>query len=295
MNRKLVCLFLASVLGLTGCSLAKEEVVTKEPDRLVGVYLTTEYPDSNDGYWVEYGSFGADTEFGGIQLPNMILPAEYNEETEEFVFPGLDGYALFEATVHDGEDVYHTVQSDLMDESFHVTSTDFGDSFELSGILYVGEDTETTVWKANLVYQTADGMIYLDGSGNSYQGNEDGFSSKVEQSHTTTVNGEEGSTSTRVEFSIQPVEKLEKLLLHQYNEAGERIDTQELTFTAGDQIVHWVPDAAWAVVEEHFPDHVKRTAYDYPAEGAEDVTHTAIVLNEDHVGEAAVIFFHKSE
>lgn len=293
MNKKIFIIILACVLCLTGCSLAREEVVSKEADRLVGVYLTTEYPDSNDEHWVDYGTFTADTEFGEIPLPKRILPAEFDPETKTFVFPGLDGYALFEATVKDGENVYNTSQSDFMDGNFHVTTTDFGDSFELSGTLYVGEDMEDTIWKANLVYQTADGLVYLDGSGDSYSGNEGGFSSQVEQTQTITVNGKEGSTYTKAEFTVQPIGKLQKLLVHQYNAAGERIDTRELNITAEDQKVIWTTNAAWAVVEEHLPNEVKRTAYDRPAEGEEDVTHTVVVLNEDQVGEAGVIFFHK--
>ena len=292
MNKRFFIIILAWVLSLTGCSLAREEAVSKEADRLVGVYLTTEYP-VEDEHWVDYGAFTADTEFGEISLPKQILPAEFDPETKTFVFPGLDGYALFEATVTDGEDIYSTSQSDLMDGKFHVTTTDFGDSFELAGTLYVDEDSKDTFWKANLVYQTADGLVYLDGSGNSYEGGDGGFSSKIEESHTTTVNGKEGSTFTKVEFSIEPIGSLQKLLVHQYNAAGERINTQELAVKAEDQSVNWLPDAAWAVVEEHFPDEVKRTAYDCPAEGEEDVTHTVIVLNKDQVGEAGVIFFHK--
>ena len=292
MNKKIFIIILACVLSLTGCSLAQEEMVSKETDRLVGVYLTTEYP-VEDEHWVDYCAFTADTEFGEISLPKQILPAEFDPETKTFVFPGLDGYALFEATVKDGEDIYTTSQSDFMDGDFYVSCTDFGDSFELSGTLYVGKDTADTIWKENHVYQTADGLVYLDGSGNSYSGGESRFSSKVEETHTTTVNGEEGSTHTKVEFAVQPIGKLQKLLVHQYNAAGERINTQELVVKAEDQSVNWLPDAAWAVVEEHFPDEVKRTAYDCPAEGEEDVTHTVIVLNKDQVGEAGVIFFHK--
>ncbi len=293
MNKKFLAILLScSMLLMSGCSLAKDEVVSKESDRLVGVYLTTEYPDSNNEHWVEYGTFNADTEFGEIPFPNLILPAEYYKETKEFVFPGLDGYALFEATVHDGEDIYHLSQSDLLDGTVHVTSSDFGDSFELSGTLYVGETTEDTIWKANLVYQTADGLVYLDGSGNSYQGNEGGFSSKVEQTYTTTVNGEEGSTKTMVEFTVKTIEKLELLKVYQYDESGEQIDSKELTVTGEDKDVIWASDAAWAVIEEQYANSVKRTVYNHPDNKTEEVTHTVVILNKHLVGEPATVHFH---
>lgn len=292
MNKKLLAILLScSVLLMSGCSLAKEEAARKEADRLVGVYLTTEYPDSNNEHWVEYGTFNADTEFGEIPFPNMILPAELDPETKTFVFPDLPGYALFEATVKDGEDVYNTSQSDFMDGNFHVTTTDFGDSFELSGTLYVGEAAEDSIWKANLVYQTADGLVYLDGSGNSYSGNAGGFSSKVEQTHTKVVNGEEGSTTTLVEFSIKTIEELEHLVVYQYNESGEQIDSKELTTTGEDKNVMWASDAAWAVIEEEYANSVKRTVCNYP-DDTEEVTHTVVILNKDFVGEPSIIHFH---
>lgn len=292
MNKKLLALlFSCSMVFTGGCSLAKEEAVSKEADRLVGIYLTTEHPVSNNEHWVEYGTFHADTEFGEIPFPNMILPAEYDTKTKEFVFPGLDGYALFEAAVQDGEEVYNTAQSDFMDGNFHVTATDFGDSFELSGTLYVGEQTEDIIWKANLVYQTADGMVYLDGSGNSYSGNKGGFSSKVEQTHTKTVNGKEGSTNTRVEFSVKAIEKLEHLAVYQYNEAGEQIASKELTITGEDKDVIWDSDAAWAVIEEKYANGVKRTVCNYPDNAKEEAAHTVVILNKNFVGEPAVIHF----
>ena len=293
MNKKISAILLSCVLCLSGCSLAREEVVSKEADRLVGVYLTAEYPDSNDEHWVESGTVTANTEFGEIDLPKRILPAEFDPETKTFLFPGLDGYALFEATVRDGEDVYTTSQSDLMDGTFHVTTTDFGDSFELSGTLYVEKGRGDGTWTANRVYQSADGLVYLDGSGNSYSGSTGSFSSKLEQTQNTTVNGKEEEIFTKVEFTIAPIGRLQKLLVHQYNAAGDRIDTRELCVTAEDQEVIWAADAAWAVVEEQFPDEVKRTAYDCPKDGAEEIIHSAIVLNEAHVGEAGLVFFRK--
>ena len=84
----------------------------------------------------------------------------------------------------------------------------------MSGTLYIGKDTADAIWN-------------LDGSGNSYSGHEGGSSSRVEESHTTTVNGKQGSTFTKVEFTIEPIDSLQKLLVHQYNAAGERINPEQ--------------------------------------------------------------------
>lgn len=295
MNKKIVTLLLAcSIILLSGCSLAKEEAVENRPDRLVGVYLTTERASevNGDKNWVEYGTFSADSEFGELKIPKKILPATYDKESKEFIFPDLEGYALFEATVEAEGETYNTVQTDLADGNFHVTSTDYGDSYEISGTLYVGEEMENAVWTANKVYQTEDGLIYLDGSGNSYQGGD--FSSKMEETRTTTVNGEEGNVSMIVEFSIQTVQKLEKILVHQYDENGRLIDTQELPVIAEDQDVLWNSNAAWAVVEEHYVDHTVRTAYDRPT-GDEEAIHTVIILNNDNVGESYLISFKETK
>ncbi len=296
MNKKILVFLLAcSMLLSSGCSLAKEEKAQKHNDRMVGIFLT---PDTVDIYndtenWIEYGSFEANTEFGKFQFPESILPAEFDEETGEFYFPGLEGYALFEATVKDGDESYHTVCSDMAQNKFGVKSTDFGDSYDLKGTLYVSEKMENTAWSANQVYQTEDGMVYLNGHGNIYSGGI--FSGAVEETIKVTENGKEGSVSTRAEFSIETIKEIEKLLVRQYNENGELIDTQELSTAGEDKNISWAEDAVWAVVEEYHADDVVRTAYDRPEKTAEEVTHTLVILNSDGIGQEYILRFSETK
>lgn len=58
--------------------------------------------------------------------------------------------------MQDDSGICNTVQSDLADGTFHATTTDYGDSYALSGTLYVAQEWKDTVWKVNHIYQTAD-------------------------------------------------------------------------------------------------------------------------------------------
>lgn len=293
MNKKLSAVLLAcGILLISGCSLAKEETVSREQDRLIGVYITEQKPelDGRNENWVEYGTFAASSQSVELQIPYMILPAEFDSENKRFVFPGLEGYALFAAEVYDEHGAYTTEVCDFFDGYLSVKTTDTGKSFELSGILYVGDKKENTVWAVNNVYQTAEGFVYLDGSGNSFFGSD--FSHKLEENYTTSVDKEEESGSVCIEFSVQTIEKLEHLLVYQYNEAGERIASDKLTVSAEDKEVSWAQGAAWAVIEEQYANSVKRTVYNYSDSSTEDITHTVVILNKASVGESALIHFH---
>lgn len=114
---------------------------------------------------------------------------------------------------------------------------------------------------------------------------------KAEESHTTTFNGKEETISTKAEFSVKTIQNLEKPLVHQCDEKGQLIDTQELSVSGNVQDILWASHSAWAVVEEHYPDHVQRTAYDYPTDGSEEVQHIVIILNDENIGEASTIYF----
>ena len=46
----------------------------------------------------------------------------------------------------------------------------------------------------------------------------------------------------------------------------------------------WLPEAAWALVEERSPEGVVRTAYTLPGPGEEAVTHPIILLDSAGVG-----------
>ena len=287
-------ILLLCMLVFSGCSLAKEPQKEKEQDRLMGVYLvnTENGQDLTENEnWVEYGTQNLDTEYGKLDIPRMILPAVYDSENGDFTFPGVQGYALFSAVVAEEEGNCDVSASDLADGMFGVQVNDLGTSYDLSGTLYVGKDDFT--WIVYHVYQTADGMVYLDGTGNSYNGSN--FSTTLEETQKVTGDGKEGTLYTKVEVKVEEIPALQTLLVHQYNAAGERIATNTLSLTVQPEEVVWAPNAAWAVVEEQSADGVKRTAYDRTQGAQEQITHTAYILNSESIGEGKIITFAEAE
>lgn len=295
MNKKGIALILTlCMLLFSGCSLAKEPEDRPKQSRLMGVYLVDEAGErelQESENWVESGTLNMDTEFGKLDVPRMVFPAVCDPEMSEITFPGVKGYALFSAVIRGENGDCNVSVSDLEHGHFGVHVNDFGTSYDLSGTLYVGKQSADKIWTVYHVYQSADGTVYLDGKGNSHQGST--FSTKLEENQTVTVDGEEGTLYTKVEVKLEEIPQIEKLLVHQYNAAGERIETNTLSLTTQPETVSWNPDAAWAVVEEHSDDGVKRTAYDRTQE--EQITHTAYILNSEQVGEGKIITFGEPE
>jgi hypothetical protein len=118
-NTKIVAICLAALLlsMLPGCQLAREDAGTNaSEDRLIGVFLTTEYLDLFDfeGYLNDnIGSLsGGDIKLDGTTeeyqgklyaelSPRTLTNTETGEEvvTKEYVFPGFEGITYFSARV----------------------------------------------------------------------------------------------------------------------------------------------------------------------------------------------------
>lgn len=291
MNKKRFLPLLSAIMLLSGCSLAQPAEESPSSSHLIGVYLVSSADGAHihDENWVEYGSESTDTQYGNLDLPRMILPAVYNEVEHDFTFPGLEGYAFFDAEVKDGDTMVNTAISDLENNHFGVTSTDFGTTYDLSGTLYVAEGAAESIWTVYHVYQAEDGTVYLDGSGNSYQGNS--FSTTLTEDFNMQAGKEEKSASTKIEVSVKEVPRTEKLFVHQYDASGQKIQTAELPLSFDIPPVTWEANAAWAILEERSGAHITRTACDRPAEGEEPVSHTVYIFDNNNVGQSSVITF----
>ena len=113
----LLAILTAIAALLCGCSLARSDMDASAAsrDRLIGVYITTEYIDLFDleGYIganasaLSGGSIGeADAEqYNGRLYAELV--------DERYVFPGVDGFAFFMATT---EHEYGTSYSNYTDE-----------------------------------------------------------------------------------------------------------------------------------------------------------------------------------
>ena len=205
MNKKNILVACAVIMGmlLSGCQLAKEDGLTAESSRLVGIYITNEYLDlfDFDGYFED--NISDFTNGGNIQIKNNdkyggrayaeLRESPYtSEETGEthstwnYVFPGLDGISFFKAEVTPPDEysfIASFVENGVCDAHFSV-----GNDSTLEGTLYLAvTDTSTTIY-INPVYQSSNGSVFVTtGEGYStsaYNAEGTVFSTALEETYT---------------------------------------------------------------------------------------------------------------
>ena len=204
----LLAILTAIVALLCGCALARSDMDASAAsrDRLIGVYITTEYIDLFDleGY---IGANASALSGGSISEADA---AQYNGRLyaklvdERYVFPGVDGFAFFMATT---EHEYGTSYSNYTDEGvcgckIAVNTNDNEDSseeaLELECTIYglTGRNDRHVIY-TNPVYQTADGEVYLtSGHGISTSGVGAGALVSQKLTDSTTVTDSEGNAVT---------------------------------------------------------------------------------------------------
>ena len=307
----LVVVGLFWALDLTGGRLVRPERQGQD-DRWVGFHVVYEpmppsmdeveanpeaYPEEDRTHWVEYGSQDLAVEgFGTLAIPREILIGEYQEETGEYSFPGLEGHNAFlvAQTQEDGSQVWGG-SYDLADARVKVG----GAEQSLSGTIYCGppvgagedwaERVPDYVWRAYNVFQMADGTVYLDGSGNSYGGTIGGMSFSSNATETTTVNGESETTSLTVEVKVENVARLKSVAVKVFDEADQVMQQQEFIPEEAENAHVSVPaECAWVLVEEQYEDGTaKRTAYSLNDwEYQEEIAHSLVLLDQRGMGQA---------
>ena len=228
MNRRVFfSIILAALLFMTGCRLAKDEPA-QQGDMLAGVLLTTEYLDlfdfgsyfmDNAGKLASGGSIGPEdsAKYSGVVWAEQQScgltgeGADDDAEVVEHVFPGIEGIRFMAATATDeGGNSYWTSDSDDgISGSVHFIDTDDEMAVELEGTVYVAPSSGgTSNFYINPIYQTADGRVYVvpgDGIafGSGIEGG--GWSQTMEETATTTENGESIRRRTKVTISIQGI------------------------------------------------------------------------------------------
>ena len=289
---------LSFVLLLSACTLAKpEETKATEGDRFVGVYIISEDTDVKlydlDG-WIQDGMEDFEANRINVDIPRLIYPGVFDPEEHRYVFPGLDGYALFVAEARDANDdyPYHTSCIDLQDAHVKYNTVDMGESgvslleesytnYELSGTLYV----ENVYLKNNYlrlmnVFQKPDGTIYLDGTGDAFAC---ASSFSLEEKSSRTVNGEKVELgTTKVTVTIEEAKEADSGILYWYGETGELLMTQPLDPEQVTELT-WQEKADWVIYEETFGEELVRTLYEKGTE-EEPVCLSIMTIDEDGIG-----------
>lgn len=301
MRNKWLCLLLAAALtALTaGCSLARPEREAAQEDRWIGFYVVYNPPGSYDNIFnsnphlTELGTESLDAgKYGSLTIPREVLLGEEDPDTGDIVFPGLEGYSLFIRHKQEDSGYVTAIQSDMSPgEGQTVHSSDEGTAESASGVIWWGPPLDAAadwdpnedgygIWHAYRVFETADGQVYLDGTGNSYGagGSDMGFSSDA--AYTYTENGETRKDSISVSVSVKYTPRLTALRVVEFDEDNSVVKTTALPLTEELPLLTLESDTAFLVVEEESADGVKRTLY-----AAGDFTdgaqyHEVILLDE---------------
>lgn len=294
------------VLLLAGCSLARPEEQGEQADRWIGFYVVPSqgYVDhlAENPYVVEYGTFSAQTDqFGALSFPREVLFAAEDGDGN-YTFPGIEkGYSLFiyrtyqDGTDHKGLDYAVGVVSNMApgEENTQFNYTDEGVSETASGVIYCGPPQgagadwdpytdDHTIWRYYNVYQTEDGRVYLDGSGDSVNGL---MSKSQTATCTRTWDGESTVETVQVSVDMKHVPRLEKLTVTQFDGENAVLRSEELALRSPLPEVRCEAGAAWVLVEEESGEGTVRTVYNVPGAGEEAVSHQIILLDGEGFGE----------
>lgn len=299
------CFLLAlTALLLTGCSLARAEAGPEENgDRWVGFYVVPVQDSSdrvyNNPYQEEYGSFSAETDqLGTLSLPRKVLFA-VKDEAGSYTFPGIrTGFSLFyvdEMTEELGHCTALISNMDAHDNGVAITYTDEGSSITLSGTVYCGPPLDAadwdpygdkTVWTFYRVYQTGDGRVYIDGSGDSTNGP---MTHTSTETRAYTENGETVQEETlSVTVAVETAPRLERLVVTQFDDNNAILQSEDLSLRNDRPAVRCQADAAWVLVEEIGPENTERAVYSVP-EGEDPASHHFVLLDDDGYGYSACL------
>ena len=307
-KRVFVLVVLSFVLLLSACTLAKpeEKQSAEMADRFIGVYILDDAQANAihemEG-WVEDGTEQHEMDSVNIALPRLIYKAEFVEGEHRYQFPGLKGYALFAATVGQGQDAYTTTCSDLenVNVKFHTRDADLSiaqtgiedaemagsvTDYELTGTIYVeNADSENHYLRLMNVFQKPDGTIYLDGTGDAFSS---AGSVSLEEKSSRTVNGKKVELgTTKVTVTIEEAKEADSGILYWYGETGELLMTQPLDPEQVTELT-WQEKAAWVIYEETFGEEVVHTLYEKGTE-EEPVCLSIMTINEDGIGKIKTV------
>lgn len=170
MNKRCVLpLLLAMMLLFSGCSLAQPEgsEAGGQDDPMVGVLVTLEPLNLFDmeGYFRDH----AQTILNGGKIRpeetekyQNALFAEWDDASQTYSFPDVDGYIWLCTIESDEEGSYSKIQTSpiFCDGTSHVSVTDEGESYVFSATIYAEYGNTASCFYANPIYQAADGTIY---------------------------------------------------------------------------------------------------------------------------------------
>lgn len=290
----MIVILIVGLLG--GCSLAKEDAGGEQKensDRLVGIFLTTEYLDlfDMDAYLndhldeiVDGGNIIAENEakyngriYGTVEKHGTTEAKDC--ENWEIHFDDLEGIAFFYSEwQEEGQEPFSMLMigDEICDVTQHLNVTDVGESVYLTGTMYalVKENVENAGFYMNPVYMTTDGEYYVTAGMGHYQGGIIGgsYTAKLEEEATITENGEKQVWGGAVELTVELLaSKPEEIHLHYMDESLKILQTETVKpgeiptqLRAGKDIACIVAETVWedgSVTRELVEKHTDEASY----------------------------------
>lgn len=277
----LACVLAVSfVLGATGAvTFATDEPTDNtgdaSKDRLIGVFITTEYLDLFDSE--SYVKDNADKVLSGGELGSsdsaqyqgklyaILVDEPYTDPetgetatTKKFVFDGIEGISYFAARYTDESGTQYLGAGDddaISDAHTGLHYTDAFDGIDMKGTIYVSASKGSDVFYCNPVYQTAAGEVYLvSGQGVSYGGElSAGMSGSqaLKEEQTVTIDGKSETVSSSIEVSICFMDTPIGTSILQFDRDGSLVARAD--YAAGDLPAEITasPDTEYIIAETH--------------------------------------------
>lgn len=315
MSRRLKVIFctMMSAILLAGCQLAKEEAeLQQERDRLIGVYMTTDYLDTFDFERYMEENIGDIMNGGEVSIDSneqssyqnriyaTVVEEVFVDEVsgekvthQSYKFKDLEGIGYYSPVCHETEEgnAYVAIESDagICDAKSHITGTDAGDMIQLEGTIYQCPDEEDMVEiYCNPVYQCPDGRVYLvSGQGMSFSGGGEGatMSHKVEDKITVNENGEEKTYVNSVEIHLKTTYAPEKIIVMQMDASGNKIDTQEYVPGKLPEEIKPLADTEYLLLETYTLDDSGASSVTRKMVGKEETFFQTLYVGERKVCE----------
>lgn len=277
----LACVLVAVfILGVTGAvAFAQDEPSDNSEgaskDRLIGVFITTEYLDlfdfesfvqDNANKVLSGGEISSSDSapYQGKLYATLVDDVHTDPETgetittKEFVFDGVEGISYFRAKHTDASGTeYWSAGGDdaISDAHTGLHFTDAGDSIEMKGTIFVSASKGSNVFYYNPVYQTATGEVYLmSGQGMSHGGElATGMSGShaLKEEQTITIDGKSQTIRSSIEISTCFMDTPVSTTILQYDKDGSIVFKED--YAAGELPFKIITssDAEYIIVEAH--------------------------------------------
>ena len=267
MNKRFFAFLAVLLLSLCicGCQLAKPDGdVPAEPDRLVGLFVTTEYLDLFD--YDRYLQDNLDNLIdGNLSFEDSAeyeskLFAEYIEESfqdnegnthidRKYRFPDLEGSTLAIYRILHAEEDYHA--TDVGGYFSQVHSRSGGSDEGIRGTIWVAPNSGDVIFYMNPMYQTADGQVYLiPGSGIHMSGDLAGQSTQtLSETYTVTENGQTEEYTFEAEVIIDFATPAETVTVLQMDSRNTLISQKTYPVDQLPDLITPSSEAAYLIVQ----------------------------------------------